>query len=92
MNKTDLIEAIAERAELSKVASGRLLEIMLEIIGETLEREEDINLVGFGSFSVIKRQQRQGRNPSTGELITIPAAKVPRFRPGKLLKNKVNNE
>lgn len=92
MNKTDLIEVIAENAELSKAAAGRILDTMLEAITESLGKGKDVVLVGFGSFVVNKRKQRKGRNPQTGEVITIPAAKVPRFRPGKYLKDKVNNK
>lgn len=90
MNKTDLIEVIAETAELSKAASGRILDALLDSISGALSKGKDVSLVGFGTFTVSKRKQRTGRNPQTGETITIPAATVPRFKPGKGLKEKVN--
>ena len=92
MNKTDLIEIVAKNAELSKAAAGRILDTMLEAITDSLGKGKEVVLVGFGSFVVNKRKQRKGRNPQTGDVITIPAAKVPRFRPGKYLKDKVNNK
>ncbi len=92
MNKTDLIEVIAKNAELSKAAAGRILDVVLNSITESLGKGKEVVLVGFGSFVVNKRKQRKGRNPQTGEVITIPAAKIPRFRPGKYLKDRVNNK
>lgn len=90
MNKTDLIEIIAKNAELSKAAAGRVLETVIDAITDSLGKGKPVALVGFGSFVVSKRKQRSGRNPQTGGAITIPAAKVPRFRAGKYLKDKVN--
>ncbi len=90
MNKTDLIEIIAKEAELSKAAAGRILDTVLDTITESLGKGKDVALVGFGTFLVSKRKQRKGRNPQTGEVITIPAAKLPRFRAGKYLKDRVN--
>lgn len=90
MNKTDLIEVIAQSAELSKAAAGRVLDGILDAITDALSKGKSVALVGFGTFVVSKRKQRIGRNPQTGETITIPAAKVPRFRAGKYLKDKVN--
>ena len=92
MNKTELIDVIAKNTQLSKVASGRILDTVLESITESLGKGKEVVLVGFGSFVVNKRKQRKGRNPQTGEVITIPAAKIPRFRPGKYLKDRVNSK
>jgi len=90
MNKTDLIEVIAETAEISKAAAGRVLDSVIDAIADSLSKGKPVALVGFGTFVVSKRKQRTGRNPQTGAAITIPAAKVPRFRAGKHLKEKVN--
>jgi DNA-binding protein HU-beta len=90
MNKTDLVEVIAKNAELSKAAAGRVLDTVIDAITDSLGKGKPVALVGFGTFVVSKRKQRTGRNPQTGENITIPAAKVPRFRAGKYLKDKVN--
>jgi len=90
MNKTDLIEIISKNAELSKAAAGRVLDVVIHAIADSLGKGKPVALVGFGTFLVSKRKQRSGRNPQTGETITIPAAKVPRFKAGKYLKDKVN--
>ena len=90
MNKTDLIEVIAETAEISKAAASRVLDSVIDAIADSLSKGKPVALVGFGTFVVSKRKQRTGRNPQTGAAITIPAAKVPRFRAGKYLKEKVN--
>lgn len=85
MNKTELIEAIAARTNTSKTQTATLLNSLLEVIQEQLVKEDTIQLIGFGSFSVTKRASREGRNPATGETIKIPAKKVVKFRPGKTL-------
>ncbi len=90
MNKTDLIEVIAKDADLSKAAAGRVLDTVICAITDSLGKGKSVALVGFGTFAVSKRKQRTGRNPQTGATITIPAAKVPRFKAGKSLKDKVN--
>ena len=90
MNKTDLIEVIADTVEISKAAAGRALDAVIGSITDSLSKGKPVALVGFGTFTVSKREQRTGRNPQTGEAITIPAANVPRFKPGKNLKDKVN--
>ena len=90
MNKSDLVEAIATSADISKAAAGRALDGMLEAIKKSLKKGDEVTLVGFGSFSVEKRAARKGRNPQTGAEITIKAAKVPKFRAGKGLKDAVN--
>lgn len=90
MNKTELIDQIAESAEISKAAAGRALDAMIAAVKTTLKKGGSVTLVGFGTFAVGKRAARSGRNPRTGETIKIKAAKVPKFRPGKALKDAVN--
>lgn len=90
MTKSDLIAQIAARANLSKAAAERSLNAMLKAMQEALAGDEKITLTGFGTFTVENRQERQGRNPRTGEALTIPASKGVRFRPGKELKDTVN--
>jgi DNA-binding protein HU-beta len=90
MNKTELIEHIANEAEISKASAGRALDAFLEGVKNTLKAGEDVTLIGFGTFAVSERPARTGRNPKTGEEIKIKAAKVPKFRPGKGLKDIVN--
>jgi DNA-binding protein HU-beta len=89
-NKSDLIEAIAKSADISKAAAGRALDATIESIKKTLKKGELVSLVGFGTFYVGKRAARNGRNPRTGDTIKIKAAKVPKFRAGKGLKDAVN--
>ena len=90
MNKTDLIDHIAEEAEISKAAAGRALDAFVGAVRATLKKGGSVTLVGFGTFVVGKRAARSGRNPRTGETIKIKAAKVPKFRPGKGLKDAIN--
>ena len=90
MNKTDLIEAIAKSADISKAAAGRALEGALAAIRTSLRKGASVNLVGFGTFHVGRRASRSGRNPRTGEPIRIKAAKVPKFRAGKALRDALN--
>ncbi|MDH4378089.1 MAG: HU family DNA-binding protein [Ramlibacter sp.] len=90
MNKTDLIEHIAKHADISKAAAGRALESMIGAVKTTLKKGGSVSLVGFGTFAVTKRAGRTGRNPRTGEAIEIKKAKVPKFRPGKALKDALN--
>lgn len=92
MNKTDLIGVIAETVDISKAAAGRALDAVICAITSSLSKGKPVTLIGFGSFVVNKRKQRIGRNPRTGEPMTVPAAKVPRFKAGKNLKDKVNNK
>ncbi|HLP97462.1 MAG TPA: HU family DNA-binding protein [Sideroxyarcus sp.] len=89
-NKSDLIDAIAKSADLSKAAAGRALDATIEAIKKSLKKGELVSLVGFGTFYVGKRAARTGRNPRTGAAIKIKAAKVPKFRAGKGLKDAVN--
>ena len=90
MNKSELIEHIARQADISKAAATRALEAMIGGVKQTLKKNNSVSLVGFGTFSVSKRAARSGRNPRTGATIKIKAAKVPKFRPGKALKDAVN--
>jgi DNA-binding protein HU-beta len=90
MNKTELIEHIAHKADLSKAAAARVLESVVGAVTKTLKKGDSVTLVGFGTFSVGKRAARTGRNPRTGAAIKIKAAKVPKFKPGKNLKEFVN--
>lgn len=90
MNKTELIEHIAKHADISKAAATRALEATISAVKSTLKKNQDVSLVGFGTFTVGKRAARIGRNPRTGDSIKIKAAKVPKFRPGKALKDALN--
>lgn len=90
MNKTDLIEHIAKHADISKAAAGRALNALMSGVKATLKKGGSVTLVGFGTFAVSKRAARAGRNPRTGEAIKIKAAKLPKFRPGKALRDGLN--
>lgn len=90
MNKTELIEHIAQSADISKAAATRALEALIVAVKTTLKKNGSVTLVGFGTFSASKRAARIGRNPRTGEAIKIKAAKVPKFKAGKGLKDAVN--
>ncbi len=90
MNKTELVEHIAKHSDISKAAATRALESIVDAVKKTLKKGGTVSLVGFGSFSVGKRAARTGRNPLTGAAIKIKAAKVPKFRPGKTLKDHLN--
>lgn len=91
MNKAELISKIAENAEVSKAMAEKVLNATLTSIHEGLTDDESLTLVGFGTFSVAKRAARKGRNPQTGKTIKIPAKKVVKFKPGKNLRDAVNN-
>jgi DNA-binding protein HU-beta len=90
VNKSELIDHIARQADLSKAAAGRALEALIGGVKATLKKNNSVSLVGFGTFSVSKRAARTGRNPRTGAAIKIKSAKVPKFRPGKALKDALN--
>ena len=90
MNKAELIEAIADHADLTKVDAGKALEGFCEAITAAMKKGEDVALVGFGSFALKAREARTGRNPATGAEIQIPASKTVGFKPGKQLKDAVN--
>jgi len=89
MTKADLVSKIAEKANLTKANAERSLNAFLEAVEETLVKEGKLTLTGFGTFAVEKRKARKGRNPRTGDVIKIPATKVVKFRPGKLLREAV---
>ena len=90
MNKSELVEHIANQADISKAAATRALDAVTGAVRTTLKKGGTVSLVGFGSFSVTKRPARTGRNPRTGAAIKIKSAKVPKFRPGKALKDALN--
>jgi DNA-binding protein HU-beta len=87
VNKSELIDHIASQADISKAAAGRALEAVIGGVKTTLKKGGSVSLVGFGTFSVSKRAARTGRTPRTGASIKIKAAKVPKFRAGKALKD-----
>ena len=90
MNKTDLINAIAEKAELTKADAGRAIEAFFETVQKALKKGDDVSVVGFGTFTVRKRAALTGRNPRTNETIMIKASKVPAGKAGKTLKDALN--
>jgi DNA-binding protein HU-beta len=90
MNKTDLIDAIAESADISKAAAGRALDGFVDAVTDALKKGDQVSLVGFGSFTVRERAARTGRHPQTGATIEIKASKSPAFKAGKALKDAVN--
>lgn len=90
MNKAELIEHMAQEADISKAAATRALEAMVGGVTASLKKGRSVTLAGFGTFAVSKRAERVGRNPRTGNEIRIKAAKVPKFRPGKGLKDALN--
>lgn len=89
MTKAELVSQIASKADLTKAEAAKALDATIEAITEALKKGEKVTLVGFGSFYVFKRKARKGRNPRTGQEIKIPATKVPKFTPGKSLKEAV---
>ena len=90
MNKSQLIDKIADGADISKAAAGRALDAFIVAVGEALKEGDQVALVGFGTFAVRERAARSGRNPQTGATIEIAAGKVPAFKAGKALKDAVN--
>ena len=89
MNKAQMIDHVAKAADISKAAAGRALDAIVGGVKATLKKNGSVTLVGFGTFRVAKRKQRTGRNPRTNQPIKIPAAKVPKFTPGKAFKDAV---
>lgn len=87
VNKSELIEAIAQEADISKAAAGKALDAVTNAVTAALKKGDTVTLVGFGTFYVGERAERKGRNPKTGAELTIPAAKSPKFRAGKALKD-----
>lgn len=90
MNKTELVAAMAEKTDLSKKDAEKALKAFTEVVADELKKGEKIQLVGFGTFEVSERAAREGRNPRTGETMTIAASKSPKFKPGKALKDSLN--
>lgn len=90
MNKSELIEAVAQNADLSKASAARAVDAMVDAVTNALKENDSVSLVGFGTFSVRERAARSGRNPRTGATINIPATKVPSFKAGKALKDAVD--
>ena len=90
MNKSELVDAIADAADLSKASAGRALDAAVDAVTSALSNGDQVSLVGFGTFSVKYRAARAGRNPQTGAEIQIKAANVPSFKAGKALKDAVN--
>ncbi|MCI8624734.1 MAG: HU family DNA-binding protein [Lachnospiraceae bacterium] len=90
MNKAEFVAAIAESAEISKKDAEKALKAFVDVITEELKKGEKIQLVGFGTFEVSERAEREGRNPQTKQTITIPASKAPKFKAGKALKDAIN--
>lgn len=89
MNKTELVAAVAERAEISKKDSEKALKAFVDVVTEQLKADDKVQLVGFGTFEVSKRAAREGRNPQTGSTMVIPASKSPKFKPGKAFKDAI---
>jgi len=90
VNKAELIEAVAESAEMTKAEASRAIDAVVSSITAAMQKQDDVSLIGFGTFTVRERAARAGRNPQTGETIQIAAAKVPAFKAGKALKDAVN--
>ena len=90
MNKSELIDAVADAAELTKADAGRAIDATVDAVTNALAKGDSLSLIGFGTFSVSHRAARQGRNPRTGETIQIKAANLPKFKAGKALKDAVN--
>ena len=90
MNKTELVAAMAEQTQLSKKDAEAALKAFIDVVSEEMKKGEKVQLVGFGTFEVSERAAREGRNPQTGETMTIAASKAPKFKAGKALKDLVN--
>ena len=90
MNKTELVAAMAEQAGLSKKDAEKALKAFTDVIAEELKKGEKVQLVGFGTFEVAERAEREGRNPQTGDVMKIAASKAPKFKAGKALKDMIN--
>ena len=92
MNKTELVNAIAKEANLSKKDAEKAVKAFTDTVSKELKKKGKVQLIGFGTFEVAKRAARTGKNPQTGDAIKIPAATVPKFKPGKALKDAVNKK
>jgi len=89
MNKSELVSKVADKAQVSKKDTEKVVNAVFESISSALDEGDKVQIIGFGTFEVRSRKEREGRNPSTGEVIKIPATNVPVFKPGKALKEKV---
>jgi len=89
MNKAELVESISKVTQATKADTERMLDAFLDVVSKNIKKKDGVKLVGFGTFATSNRKARVGRNPQTGEEISIPARKVPVFRPGKELKELV---
>ena len=87
MNKNDLVSMVADRSDLTKADAGKAVDALFESITQAMRQGDDVRIVGFGTFSVANRAASTGRNPQTGETISIPASRVPKFKAGKALKD-----
>ena len=90
MNKTELVAAVAEQADISKKDAEKALKAFVDVVTEEMKKGEKVQLVGFGTFEVSERAAREGRNPQTGETMKIAASVAPKFKPGKALKDEIN--
>ena len=90
MNKTELVAAVAEQADISKKDAENVLKAFVDVVTEEMKKGEKVQLVGFGTFEVSERAAREGRNPQTGKTMKIEACKAPKFKAGKALKDAVN--
>ena len=90
MNKTELVAAVAEQADISKKDAEKVLKAFVDVVTEEMKKGEKVQLVGFGTFEVSERAARDGRNPQTGKTMKIEACKAPKFKAGKALKDAVN--
>ena len=90
MNRTELVAAMAEKTQLSKKDADLALKAFIDVVSEEMQKGERVQLVGFGTFEVSERAAREGRNPATGEAMTIKASKAPKFKAGKALKDLIN--
>lgn len=90
MNRTELVAAMAEKTQLSKKDADLALKAFIDVVSEEMQKGEKVQLVGFGTFEVSERAAREGRNPATGEAMTIKASKAPKFKAGKALKDLIN--
>lgn len=92
MNKKELTQAVSRKTKIAERETGDVIDALIESIAEELEKGEKVQFVGFGTFEVRERSEREGRNPHTGESMKIEAATVPAFKPGKTLKERVNKK
>lgn len=92
MNKSELIEALAKDADITKAAAGRAVDSLVKVITTTVAKKQDVQLIGFGTFKAVKRAARAGKNPRTGVALKIPATTVPKFTAGAAFKTAVSKK